>query len=309
MLNDEEDLTPPASFDDVPMAESIPWDDDSAYRRVTPPSLAEAGGLDDVGTEGASSAKDPRGFYKKMRRASRSQASFRKSGVQRVEPLADPYASPPLRIRDDVDLLPEASEDRKVLSSFDPDEPDRPRRKKRGDGHRQARENPPEAPEKEGPSLLAQALAFLSRREYSRRELGKKLALKASGEVDKAMIDSVLDELEKLNYLSDERYALTRAKAKSRQLGDRRVRYELRQSGVSAETVSQAMEAVQESEPIRCLRVWSRRFQERPTDRKERDRQVRYLAYRGFSMESIFKVLRGEVELPEEDGIGGSLWD
>ena len=72
-------------------------------------------------------------------------------------------------------------------------------------------------------------------------------------------------------------------------------------SGVSRENIDRAMEQIEEPEEIRALRVWQRRFADLPADRRERDKQVRYLLYRGFSMGSVNKVLRGEVYEPEDE--------
>ena len=58
---------------------------------------------------------------------------------------------------------------------------------------------------KEKPSLLARAVSYLSRREYSRRELGEKL--RRLGSEDDAKVDEVLDYLEEKGYLSNERFA------------------------------------------------------------------------------------------------------
>lgn len=75
---------------------------------------------------------------------------------------------------------------------------------------------------------------------------------------------------------------------------------ELRQSGVASEHVDAAIEEIEEPEEIRAYRLWVRRFGELPADRKERDRQIRFLMYRGFSMGAISRVLKGAVEPPDD---------
>ncbi|MFR6028021.1 MAG: hypothetical protein ACLUHG_01130 [Sutterella wadsworthensis] len=37
-----------------------------------------------------------------------------------------------------------------------------------------------------------------------------------------------------------------------------------------------------------------------PADRKERDRQIRFMMYRGFGMSAISRVLKGAVEPPDD---------
>ena len=65
-----------------------------------------------------------------------------------------------------------------------------------------------------------------------------------------------------------------------------------------------AMEQLDEPEELRCWRVWCRKWSELPKDWKTREKMIRYLSYRGFGMGAIQKVLRGEVELPEENADG-----
>ena len=97
------------------------------------------------------------------------------------------------------------------------------------------------------------------------------------------------------------RFAENRARVRSQSLGNARIRRELSMSGVSRENIDRAIEQIEEPEELRALRVWKRRFSELPEDRKERDRQVRYLLYRGFSMSSVSRVLRGEVSEPDDE--------
>ena len=150
------------------------------------------------------------------------------------------------------------------------------------------------------PSVFARAADALSRRDYSKKELTQKLKRGLKEDENPEEVDKAIERLEDLGYLSDARFAENRARVRASSLGNARIRRELRQSGVSDEKVQAAMETIEEPEDVRAYRVWARRYSELPTDRKERDRQIRYLLYRGFGMDSINRVLRGRVELPEE---------
>lgn len=150
------------------------------------------------------------------------------------------------------------------------------------------------------PSVFARAADALSRRDYSKKELTQKLRRGLKEDENPAEVEKAVKRLEDLGYLSDARFAENRARVRASSLGNARIRRELRQSGVADDNVTAAMESIAESEEIRAYRVWARRYKELPADRKERDRQIRYLLYRGFSMDSINKVLRGRVELPDE---------
>lgn len=150
------------------------------------------------------------------------------------------------------------------------------------------------------PSLFARAVAALARRDYSRKGLDRKLGRALKEGETYEMVVEVLDRLESAGYLSDERFAETRVRVRSRTLGNARIRRELRQSGVASEHVDAAMESIEEPEEIRAYRIWQRRFDEIPKDRKERDRQIRFLMYRGFSMGAISRVISGRVEILDD---------
>lgn len=147
-------------------------------------------------------------------------------------------------------------------------------------------------------SAFARAAAALARREHTRKELREKL-LRKLGEEREGEIDKALERLESLGYLSDERFAEGRARMRASSMGDARIKRELIMSGVTPEKAKAALDTIAESEEVRAWRVWRRRFGSLPADRRERDRQVRYLLYRGFSMNSIERVLRGRADVPD----------
>jgi regulatory protein len=151
---------------------------------------------------------------------------------------------------------------------------------------------------REARGLFARAVAFLARREHSRTELASKLRRGLTDEDDPAEVDQVLDALERDKLLSDERYAATLTRTRAERFGDARVRFDLKSSGVKQETADRAVASLKGTELVRARAVWTRRFGELPTSPQERARQARFLQSRGFSAETIGKVLRG---LPDDD--------
>ncbi len=139
------------------------------------------------------------------------------------------------------------------------------------------------------PDLRVRALQLLTRRDYSRAELQKKLAAHAESAEELA---SVLDTLQGERLLSDHRYATQRVTARAGRYGDARLKQELRLKGVSDDDIAAALpEGGDETE--RCLAVWQRKFGQPAQTPEERAKQVRFLQYRGFSSEAIRRVLRG----------------
>lgn len=136
------------------------------------------------------------------------------------------------------------------------------------------------------------AMNLLARREHSRLELVRKL----QGRVEnKALLDEALDRLVDDNLLDDERFceAFVRMRANNG-YGPIRVRAELKEKGVSDELAAQYM-ALHESDWFEQVHVvFEKKYGLKPeTDAKNRAKQQRFLAQRGFSFEQIKHALRG----------------
>jgi regulatory protein len=155
-------------------------------------------------------------------------------------------------------------------------------------------------------SLRARALQYLARREYSRAELRGKLlphvpadadfeqAFNSSGHVN---LDALLDDLTARGWLSDQRAATQLVHAKRSRFGTQRITHELRQKGIAEELISAALPALKESELEAARSVWQRKFGALPQDAREKARQMRFLQSRGFSLDTIFRVLRSEADV------------
>ena len=140
-------------------------------------------------------------------------------------------------------------------------------------------------------NLAQRAVSLLSRREHSRAELARKLAPHAESQ---EALTAVLDDLEGRRLLSDARYAEMRLNARSARYGNARLVQELRTRGVDGEVVAQALAGC-EDELSRARQVWQRKFGNRQaaTDAAGRANELRFLMSRGFSGETIRRVLRG----------------
>jgi regulatory protein len=140
-----------------------------------------------------------------------------------------------------------------------------------------------------GPSLQAQAVRLLARREYSRAELEARLVAKGAARGEVAV---VLDELAALGYVSNERYARAIAKQKSGRYSRRTIASELKAKGVAADDIDAALAATGVDDSSALEALWQRRFGRPPADNREKARQVRFLQARGFSLSAILGFLR-----------------
>ena len=139
-------------------------------------------------------------------------------------------------------------------------------------------------------SLKARALGYLSRREYSRAELARKLKPYVE-ETDS--LDTVLDSLEAENWLSDSRFAESLVHRRAARLGTSRILGELKQHALNPALVEEASAQLRETELARAQAVWRKKFGQLPQTPAERARQARFLASRGFSGVTIGKILKG----------------
>jgi regulatory protein len=145
------------------------------------------------------------------------------------------------------------------------------------------------------------AVALLARRDYSSTELKKKL--KARGYIEHAY-EVVVDDLESTGKINDERYSQNFVAYRVRRgHGPARIRNQLKTSGVSRDTIDEAVKGDEAPDFLALARtVRARKFgPEIPEDRKERARQARFLQYRGFSTDHIRAVLEGAPD--EESGL------
>ena len=154
-------------------------------------------------------------------------------------------------------------------------------------------------------SLKARAIALLSRRDYARTELRAKLLGDRtdadSAKVASAEVDALLDELAALGYLSEARFAQGMVRQKSGSYSKRAIGASLKARGVDDAAATEALAGVGIDDVDAMVALWRRRFGTPPGNDKEKARQVRFLASRGFSLSAIFKLLRNP---PAEDAPG-----
>lgn len=144
-------------------------------------------------------------------------------------------------------------------------------------------------------SLKGRALRFLSMREHSRLELGRKLAKYAEEGDD---VEALLDFLEKNNWLSQERFAESLVHRKAGRFGNSRVMAELQSHGLNGEALAEIKASLADTETARASEVWQRKFGTVAVDAAERAKQMRFLLQRGFSQRAARIAMQGA---PDDD--------
>jgi regulatory protein len=140
-------------------------------------------------------------------------------------------------------------------------------------------------------SLKGRALRFLSMREHSRLELGRKLSKYAEEGDD---VDALLDFLEKNNWLSQARFSESLIHRRAARFGNSRIVAELQSHGVAGEALQELKAGLNDSETARACEVWQRKFGQVAADPAERNKQMRFLMQRGFSQTAVRVALKGK---------------
>lgn len=157
-------------------------------------------------------------------------------------------------------------------------------------------------------------MQLLSKREYSRIELARKLAQtqapwrssQVDGEltelpkpVSASEVAEVLDDLERQGFLNDARFALSLVHRKSQKLGAARVLRELTAHQLDAQTTGELTTQLKASEQSRCDAAWRNRFGHHDLAGLDSvaaqaawAKQMRFLQARGFAHEAIRSTLK-----------------
>jgi regulatory protein len=134
------------------------------------------------------------------------------------------------------------------------------------------------------------AMDLLSRREHSVDELFQKLLVR---DYSADEISQTLEELINDNLLSNERFCEDFVRAKiAKGYGPVKIRQELQQKGISSAMISDYLNQSDEVWLDHLSQVKIKKFgQEAPQDLKQKAKQMRFLQYRGFSIQHINQII------------------
>ena len=139
-------------------------------------------------------------------------------------------------------------------------------------------------------SAYEKGLQYLSMRSYSQRELYNKLKVKYG----EACAQRAIDKMLYYGYLNDEAYALSYARHlfEVKKFDIRRISYELKQKGVTAENVDNAMKSL-DNEPIqRIIDMIGSKYLKNLENEKDRKRLVNRFVRMGYSFHDIKAAFR-----------------
>ena len=140
------------------------------------------------------------------------------------------------------------------------------------------------------------ALSILSRKPISKMKLHEKLTEKG---YDNQVADMVIKELEELGYVNDCDYgALFLEHCQSKMWGKKKIRFEMKQKGLSDEVINDILSDYDESTLVDEMagQIISRYSSDDLTDRKTKSKVIRYFASRGFDFPLIETSIRKAME-------------
>ena len=138
--------------------------------------------------------------------------------------------------------------------------------------------------------LYDHAVSLLARRDYASGELARTLSKMTE---NREKIDKALSRLVECGYLDDNRLITHMIdKHVRKKHGPARIKQEIRQKGFSPELVEQMLEKVDVDWYAMARELKVSKFGDAvASEAKEKNKQIRYLQYKGFSMDMIFEAL------------------
>jgi regulatory protein len=143
-------------------------------------------------------------------------------------------------------------------------------------------------------SLKSRALRYLSAREHSRLELGRKLARHAQEGDD---VEALLDMLEAAKFLSDARFSESLLNRRWARFGNSRILAELKSHGIVADALVDIKHNLAKDETARAREVWRKKFGRAAESANEHAKQIRFLSQRGFSHRAISAALHTKFDM------------
>ncbi len=142
-------------------------------------------------------------------------------------------------------------------------------------------------------SLKARALRFLSMREHSRLELGRKLASYVQEGED---LDALLNFLETAKFLSNQRFSESLVNRRQARFGNQKILAELQSHALDKHDIDELRANLYETEGRRAIDVLHRKFDGAASTPQDKAKQMRFLLQRGFSSSAMQEALRAAWE-------------
>ena len=138
---------------------------------------------------------------------------------------------------------------------------------------------------------MESALRLLTRREHGAVELCVKLEKKG---LDKVEVQKAINECQQLGLQSDRRFVENYSRSRIRQgYGPLRITQELKNKSIDCDLILEVLRPEQNNWLSYALDVWDKKSKgQLDLSFNELQKQQRFLLYRGFSMDTIARVMK-----------------
>ena len=142
--------------------------------------------------------------------------------------------------------------------------------------------------------LKNRALYYLAKREYGFTELVNKIKPFATDELD-LNIDScyqIVEDLKLKGLQSDYRFCESYINTKKRKFGHQKISYELKLKEIDDFLIEKFIEVLRGEEYEYAKIVWEKKYSSLPSDLNEKNKQIKFMQNRGFSFDTIKKIIK-----------------
>ena len=142
--------------------------------------------------------------------------------------------------------------------------------------------------------LKNRALYYLAKREYGFVELINKIKSFAIDELN-LNLDScyqTVEELKTKGLQSDYRFCESFVNSKKRKFGLQKISYELKQKEIDNFLIEEFIDALKDEEYESARLVWKKKYTSLPSDLNEKNKQIKFMQNRGFSFDTIKKIIK-----------------
>ncbi len=152
--------------------------------------------------------------------------------------------------------------------------------------------------------LLSYSFRLLAKKRYTTLEISQKMSrfLHKSAINDEELIGEVLERLTELNYLDDRQYAkdYCSGRENSRPSGKALVRRGLKMKGIPSQIIDEVLDSPTFDEFELAKDAFSRKSNQwrNIPPQKLKEKAFRFLASRGFSSDTIYKVVNAQYDDP-----------
>lgn len=141
------------------------------------------------------------------------------------------------------------------------------------------------------PRAKKRAMHLLEKMDRTEYNLEKKLS---EGGYPKEAIDEAVSYVKSFNYVNDERYAQNYIRSYQGKRSKERIRTDLIQKGIDKEKIDAAMEETYVTDERTMIEELLRKrgFDPENADRKDREKNYRFLVSKGFKTDDILSVMK-----------------